>query len=60
MPWRWMKLRDAKVLARCDDAGDLRVDQGRVEIRYSANEGKAYQATKGLTRIRVSEPTRPN
>lgn len=42
-----MKLRDAKVLARCDDAGELHVNQGRVEIRYSANDGKAYQASKG-------------
>jgi ribonuclease HI len=44
MAWRWMMLRDARVLARCDEAGALRAESGRVEIRYRAQDGKAYRA----------------
>jgi ribonuclease HI len=44
MPWRSAVLRGARVLARCDDRGELRVDGGRVEVRYRPKDGKAYQA----------------
>lgn len=44
MPWRSMMLRGTRVLARCDDDGELRADDGRVEIRYGAKSGKAYRA----------------
>ena len=44
MPWRTMTLRGNRVLARCDAGGDLRVDGGRVEIRYKRDDGRAYQA----------------
>ena len=37
-------LRDAKVLARCEPDGRLRVVGGRVEIRYKLGAPKAYQA----------------
>ena len=49
MPWRYVELRGTRVLARCNEAGQL-VDQGgRVEIRYRANDGKSYRAaTKNL------------
>ena len=44
MPWRRVVLRGTEVLARCNAAGQL-VDQGgRVEIRYRANDGKSYRA----------------
>jgi ribonuclease HI len=39
-----MMLRDAKVLARCEPDGRLRVVGGRVEIRYKLGAPKAYQA----------------
>jgi ribonuclease HI len=37
-------LRDAKVLARCEPDGSLRVAGGRVEIRYKPGASKAYHA----------------
>lgn len=40
-----MKLRGQRVLARCDDAGNLTAEGGRVEIRYKANDGRAYFAS---------------
>jgi len=39
-----MELRGNRVLARCDDSGELRVAGGRVEIRYRPGDGRAYQA----------------
>ena len=39
-----MSLRGAKVLARCDEAGNLVAEGGRVEIRYKPNDGRAYFA----------------
>ena len=44
MSWRWMRLRNADVLARSNEEGDLLVDKGRVEIRYKPNDGRAYFA----------------
>lgn len=45
-----MMLRGKRVLVRCDDAGQLRPGgDGRVEIRYKPQDGKAYFAsTKNL------------
>ena len=40
-----MRLRDATVLARCDDEGALRVRGGRVEVRYGPTSPKAYAAS---------------
>jgi ribonuclease HI len=39
-----MHLRGARVLARCDPAGDLTVQGGRVEVRYRPEDGRAYRA----------------
>lgn len=39
-----MLLRDAKVFARCDEAGELVTQGGKVEIRYNSGVGKAYHA----------------
>jgi ribonuclease HI len=39
-----MRLRNAQVLARCNDAGELVSSDGRVEVRYKPNDGRAYFA----------------
>jgi ribonuclease HI len=44
MPWRRMRLRNAEVLARCDASGELVSNDGRVEVRYKPNDGRAYLA----------------
>ncbi|MGF1469372.1 MAG: ribonuclease HI [Sandaracinaceae bacterium] len=44
MPWIEMRLRDQKVLARCDAGGEPIVEGGRVEIRYRPRDGRAYRA----------------
>src|SRR5262245_39381132 len=47
MPWRAAVLRGTRVLARCDERGELKVDGGRVEVRYKPHDGKAYKAAPG-------------
>jgi ribonuclease HI len=44
MPWRTALLRGTKVFARCDAAGHLLEEQGKVEIRYRQGDAKAYRA----------------
>lgn len=44
MPWRPVVLRGTRVLARCNASGALVEHDGRVEIRYRANDGKSYRA----------------
>ena len=44
MPWVRAILRGQRVYARADEAGALRVEGGRVEIRYKPNDGRRYQA----------------
>jgi ribonuclease HI len=44
MPWRRMRLRNAEVLARCDESGELVTNGGRVEVRYKPADGRAYFA----------------
>jgi ribonuclease HI len=39
-----MRLRNAEVLARCDESGNLLANGGRVEVRYKPNDGRAYFA----------------
>lgn len=39
-----MRLRNAEVFARCDESGQLLQTDGRVEIRYKPNDGRAYFA----------------
>ncbi|MDB4976096.1 MAG: Ribonuclease, partial [Myxococcaceae bacterium] len=52
MPWRRVVLRGTEVLARCNDAGQLADQGGRVEIRYRANDGKSYRAaTRNLEQV---------
>jgi len=40
-----MRLRNAEVLARCDEGGDLVAREGRVEVRYKPADGRAYFAS---------------
>lgn len=47
MAWRYMRLRGDRVLARCDERGELSAKGGKVEIRYRPNDGRAYQAARG-------------
>jgi ribonuclease HI len=42
-----MRLRGDRVLARCDEGGELALEGGKVEIRYRPNDGRAYQAAGG-------------
>lgn len=44
MPWIHRILRGQKVLARCEEDGSLRLEEGRVEIRYKPQDGRAYRA----------------
>ncbi|MBK6577032.1 MAG: ribonuclease HI [Sandaracinaceae bacterium] len=45
MPFRPMNLRGKRVLARCAADGSFIDEGGRVEIRYSPRDGKAYHAS---------------
>jgi ribonuclease HI len=40
-----MRLRNAEVLARCDENGKLVANGGRVEVRYKPTDGRAYFAS---------------
>jgi ribonuclease HI len=40
-----MRLRNAEVLARCDETGELVAREGRVEVRYKPKDGRAYFAS---------------
>jgi ribonuclease HI len=44
VPWRKVRFKDQEVLARCDERGELKGRDGRVEIRYRANDTRAYHA----------------
>lgn len=47
MPWVEANLRGQKVFARANEDGSLAAQGGRVEIRYKANDGRAYRALAG-------------
>lgn len=52
MPWIEARLRGQKVLARANADGSLHDEEGRVEIRYKPNDGRAYRAgVRNLTII---------
>jgi ribonuclease HI len=46
VPWRKALFKGAQVLARCDAGGRLIAEQGRVEIRYKPQDGRAYHASE--------------
>ena len=55
LPWIEHKLRGQTVLARADENGELVVEDGRVEVRYKPNDGRAYQAgARNLARFPTS------
>lgn len=60
MPWRTVNLRGTRVLARCDGAGKLLEENGKVEIRYRPNDGKAYHALARNLAVLGSEPVLPD
>jgi len=47
MPWIEAVLKGQKVFARATEKGELLSEGGRVEVRYKANDGRAYRAAKG-------------
>lgn len=51
-----MRLRNAEVLARCDESGNLVSNGGRVEIRYKPNDGRAYFAAASNLTPLAGEP----
>src|SRR5512140_1451189 len=51
MPWTYANLRGNRVFARVREDGTFDAKGGRVEVRYKANDGKAYfAAAANLTR----------
>ena len=44
MAWLKVRFKGGEVFARCDDQGRLKADGGRVEIRYRAQDNRAYHA----------------
>jgi ribonuclease HI len=60
MPWIEAMLRGQRVLARAKADGSLAVDQGRVEIRYRPNDGRAYRAAAGNLEIVPGAPLLPD
>ena len=44
MPWRKARFKGGEVLARCDAQGRFSAENGRVEIRYRPQDGRAYHA----------------
>lgn len=55
-----MRLRNAEVLARCDDTGNLVSNDGRVEIRYKPDDGRAYFAAASNLRPADSARIEPD
>jgi ribonuclease HI len=48
-------LRGQKVYARADEGGALRVENGRVEIRYKPSDGRRYDAR--ADNLEIADPT---
>jgi ribonuclease HI len=44
VPWVKASLRGQKVYAKADSSGRLKVERGRVEIRYKTHDGRRYDA----------------
>jgi len=54
--WVRALLRGQKVYARADDQGRLKVERGRVEIRYKPNDGRRYDARADNLTVVEPEP----
>jgi ribonuclease HI len=60
MSWRIATLRNDRVYARCDSTGAFIVENGRVEIRYRPDDGRAYYASERNLIARKDEPVLPD
>jgi ribonuclease HI len=60
MSWRMATLRDQRVYARCNDAGEFVLEEGRVEIRYRVDDGRAYRAAARNLVALDGEPILPD
>jgi ribonuclease HI len=56
MPWVEAMLRGQHVLARARADGSLEVEEGRVEVRYKPNDGRAYRAAARNLEVLVGRP----
>ena len=55
-----MRLRNAEVLARCNEDGELVSNGGRVEVRYKPNDGRAYFAAAANLRPATNASIEPD
>jgi ribonuclease HI len=60
MPWVEAMLRGQRVLARANADRSLRVEGGRVEVRYKANDGRAYRAAARNLVVAEGAPLLPD
>jgi ribonuclease HI len=58
--WVRALLRGQKVFARADENGQLRAENGRVEIRYKPNDGRRYEASAGNLTVVPGEAVLPD
>lgn len=56
VPWVRALLRGQKVYARADEAGRLRVEGGRVEVRYKPHDGRRYGARADNLTVVEAQP----
>lgn len=59
MSWRIATLRNNRVYAHCDATGAFIVENGRVEIRYRPDDGRAYHASVRNLIAQENEPVLP-
>jgi ribonuclease HI len=60
MPWITGTLRNATVFVKCESAGVLAVQAGRVEIRYRQDDPRAYHAGIANLTVDWSNPLLPD
>jgi hypothetical protein len=60
MSWRIATLRNNRVYARCNATGAFIVENGRVEIRYRPDDGRAYHASERNLIAHQNEPILPD
>jgi ribonuclease HI len=60
VPWKRVSFKGAEVLARCDAAGKLLAQSGRVEIRYRPEDARAYHAALTNLEERSDSPVLPD
>jgi ribonuclease HI len=60
MPWVEATLKGQRVLARARPDGSLAVEDGRVEVRYKPNDGRAYRAAARNLEVSAGTPLLPD